>query len=230
MWAELWDELGMLVAILTISFCLFDLHPLTTGKRAFRFYGFLVLAVIGATLVYVQLMYHPFFAMTFLVAAFVPAILVVTLPMNMNRGRVKYFHETPKVPSRSAAANNDLLLKTCASLSPFGSLSMNKATLYGILISVLGYSVWHIDQKCVHDKWESSMPLFYELDWYHWAHPFWHVSTAFASLFFFDAMLKVRVDAYLSPLSRRPQTRSFIPMFSFSSSVQLLLGLRAQEK
>ena len=229
-WAELWDELGMLLAILAISFCLFDLHPLTTGKRAIRFYGFLVLTVIGATLLYTQIMYHPFFAMTFLLAALVPAFLLLTLPMNLNSGRVKYYHESAKGSPQKEFSDKDLILKKCASLSPFGSLSMNRSAISGILISVVGYSVWHVDQLCVHQKWGASVPWVYELDWYHWAHPFWHLSTAVASLFFFDAMLKVRVEAHLSPLTRRPLTGSFIPMFSFRSSVKLLLGLRAEKQ
>lgn len=228
-WAELWDELGMLVAILTISFCLFDLHPLTTGKRALRFYGLLILLVVAASLVYIQIMYHPFFAMTFLVASLVPAFLLVTLPMNMNRGRIKYYHESPKGSSKIPDAGREAVLKVSSALSPFGSLGMNKAVLCGISLSLLGYSVWHVDQKCVHEKWDATIPRFYELDWYHWAHPFWHFSTAVASLFFFDAMLKVRVEAYLSPLSRRPETGSFISMFSFNSSLQLLLGIREEK-
>ena len=227
LWAELWDEIGMLVSILGLSYCLIDLHPLTTSKRANWFYGTLLLSVLGALLLYIQLMYHPFFAATFIVAAFVPLLLSWTLPMNLNRTAVKYYEEHQRGQSRAARSAKEGAMKACYSMSPFGSLNMNRGVLIGILISLIGYVIWHLDQKCLHENWQPSNPVLYELDYFYWAHPFWHVATASGSLFFFDAMLKVRVDAFKSPLVRKPGTGSFVALYSFASSIKVLMGFRS---
>jgi hypothetical protein len=228
LWAELWDEIGMLVSILALSYCMIDLHPLTTSKRANWFYGTLFLAVLGALLLYIQLMYHPFFAATFIIAAFVPLLLSWTLPMNMNKSTVKFYEESTRGPSRATRTAKDSAKKISNSLSLFGSMGMNSGVTIGILISLIGYAVWHIDQKCLTANWKPSNPEIYELDYFYWAHPFWHVATAAGSMFIFDAMLKVRVDAFKSPLVRKPETGSFVPIYSFASSVKVLLGLRSR--
>ncbi len=160
-WAEMWDEIGMLVAILSLSFCLFDLHPLTTSKRASWFYGILILSVFAALLVYIQIMHHPFFVATFLLAAHVPLLLAMTMPINMNRVCVKLFKEKLRGPTRASRAAEDSAKKISRSLSLFGSLSSNRGVFIGILLSVIGYAIWHIDQKCVSDNWKPIYSLPY---------------------------------------------------------------------
>lgn len=229
-WAELWDEIGMLVSILGLSVCLFDLHPWTTSKRANWFYGSLGLSVFVALMVYIQIMYHPFFAATFIVSALVPAGLLITLPLNVNRGAIKLYQETVRRSSRAGDAALESVTQTSNSLSPFGSLNMNKATLIGIAFALAGYAIWHVDQLCVAESWKPSAHGWYELDWFYWTHPFWHVATACSSLFFFDAMLKVRVETFKSPLLRKALTGSFVPIFSFGSSVKVFLGMHASKR
>jgi hypothetical protein len=220
----------MLLSILTLSYCLIDLHPWTTSRRANWFYGTLFLSVFVALLIYIQIMHHPFFAATFIIAALVPTLLVITLPLNVNKGAVKLYHEAARGPSRANLAAFDSMTKVSNTLSPFGSLGMNKATAIGIATAILGYAVWHIDQKCVSEDWKPSAHGWYELDWFYWTHPFWHTATACASMFFFDSILKVRVEAFKSPLLRKPATGSFVPKFSFTSSVKVFLGLQGPKR
>jgi hypothetical protein len=225
LWAEMWDEVGMIISVLSLSFCMFDLHPLTTSRRGNWFYGALTLSVLAALLIYIQIMYHPFFAATFLVAAFTALLISWTMPINMNKLPIKIYEESGRGPSRAAKAARDIALKTSHSLSLFSSLNMNTGVLTGVLISILGYAIWHIDQKCVTEGWKPSTTYPYEYDLFYWAHPVWHLCTAIGSLFFFDAMLKVRVEMYMSPLVRRPLTGSFVPMFSFTSSIKAVMGI-----
>ena len=225
-WAELWDEIGMLVATLSISFCLFDLHPLTTSRKANWFYGSLILLTVSTILVYVQIMYHPFFATCFMISALIPLFISLTLPINLNMGPVKLYHEKHIRETRAAISARENASKTIDSMSVFGSMKRNTSLLLGIGISIVGYGIWHIDQKCVRDDWKPSEHGMYELDWFYWCHPLWHVCTALGSLFFFDAMSKVRVESYHSSLLRRDGTGSFISVFSVASSLKLLLGIR----
>ena len=215
----------MLVAVVSLSYALYDLHPLTTSRRANWFYATLGLSLFTATLVYVQIMHHPFFAATFVIASLVPALLVLTLPININKGSVKLYEEADRSPELAAVAARERARKISNAISPFGGLGMNTAIIYGILLSIFGYIVWHVDQRCVQDKWETTT-IFYEMHWFHWTHPLWHLITAFSSLFFDDAMLKVRLEYFISPLVRKDLTGSFVSRFSFTSSVKLLLGLK----
>ena len=226
LWAEMWDEIGMLLSILSISYCLFDLHPLTTSKRANWFYGALLSFVAATLAIYIQIMYHPFFATMFILAAIVPAVLVITLPMNVNKGATKLYHESTLAPKRAVVAARELVHKKSASLSPFGRLTMNHGVLLGILSCVVGYAIWHIDQKCVTGGWTPTDLNMYELDWFYWSHPFWHLATALGSIFFFDSMLKARVESFTSPLMRRARTGSFLSVFPFQKSVGLFLGMK----
>lgn len=226
LWTEMWDEIGMMFSILSLSYCLVDLHPWTTSRRANWFYGSLFLAVFAALMVYVQIMYHPFFAATFLITSLVPLVLSWTMPINMNRLTVKLYEEIVQRRSRAARAAKDSALKVSYSVSPLGRLDPNISVLIGIMICLLGYAIWHIDQRCVAAGWKPTDVNFYEFDWYYWAHPFWHLATAAGSLFFFDSMLKVRVETHQSPLLRRPETGSFVPLYSFTNSVKVLLGVR----
>ena len=224
-WAELWDEIGMMVAIVSISYSLVDLHPLTTSKRASWFYASLFTFVSTSAIIYIKIMHHPFFAASFMIAAIVPTILLITLPINLNKS-AKVFLEVEQRASRSVTMARDEMHKQMNSMSAFGGLTMNRSTWIGISLALLGYAIWHIDQKCVHENWSPADTNFYELDWFYWTHPFWHVSTAISTLFFFDSMLKVRVEYFVSPLLRRDLTGSFISRFSFVSALKVLVGAK----
>jgi hypothetical protein len=226
-WAELWDEIGMMVAIVSISYGLVDLHPLTTSRRASWFYASLLTFVSISAGIYIKIMHHPFFAASFMIAAIVPTILVITLPINLNKS-VKLYDEVQQRVTRSATSAREEMLRQMKSMSAFGGLSMNGSTWVGISLALLGYAIWHIDQRCVHDKWQPGDAYFYELDWFYWTHPFWHVSTAISTLFFFDSMLKVRVEYFVSPLLRRDLTGSFITRFSFVSAMKVMVGVKRE--
>ena len=226
LWAELWDEIGMLMAILSVSYCLFDLHPLTTSYRANWFYGSLVLFMAAALTVYIQIMYHPFFALCFIVSALIPALITLTLPMRMNNGTgLKLYKEDSGPPSRAVKASKALILQKGFALSPFGEMGVDKLVKRGIFTAILGYAIWHIDQKCVSEGWKHNSSLAYESTWYYWSHPLWHSLTAIAVVFIFDAMLKIRIESYISPLVRRAGTGSFIPNFSFEKSLRIFFKL-----
>lgn len=226
LWAELWDEIGMLIAILSVSYCLFDLHPLTTSHRANWFYGSLVLFMATTLLIYVQIMYHPFFALCFMVSALIPALITVTLPMRINTGNVKLYQETGESVNHSIKEYKALFRKKGYALSTFGDMSVDKLFKLGIGFALLGYVIWHIDQRCVADGWGHDPRHAYETYWYYWTHPLWHTFTALGTMFFFDALLKIRIESYVSPLVRRTGTGSFIPNFSFGSSLRIFFKIK----
>lgn len=222
LWAELWDEIGMLLAILSLSYCLFDLHPLTTSHRANWFYGSLVLFMVATLIVYVQIMYHPFFALCFIVSALVPALIAATMPMRINKGvGVKLYQEEPGSTTRSLKAYRKLLTERANALSLFGGIGVDTLVKGGILTALLAYAIWHVDQHCVAQGWTHDSTFAYEYTWYYWSHPLWHCLTAVAVVCFFDAMLKIRLESFISPLMRRIGTGSFIPNFSFASSLRI---------
>lgn len=223
LWAELWDEIGMLVAVLSISYCLFDLHPLTTSHRANWFYGSLLLFTISTLLVYLHIMYHPFFAMCFIVSALVPALITITLPLRLNNGYGPKLYKEDKKIGKAIAACKSLVVEKGYALSPFGKLSVDKLFGLGTLTALVGYAIWHVDQRCVSEGWIHDKSHAYESYWYYWSHPMWHVLTALAVVLFCDAMLKIRLEAYISPLVRREGTGSFISNFSFGSAMRIFL-------
>jgi hypothetical protein len=223
---ELWDELGMFMVSFTTSFGLFDLHPLTTSRRANWFYGALTLFVITTILIYVNIMYHPFFALMFMISVLIPITIGATLPMNINRGRVKLYKEKNEVDLKAINSNRDVALEVASTISPTGATHSAKDLRYGVLIAFLGYAIWHIDQRCVSEGWTPTNLNSYELDWYYWCHPAWHTLTAFGAALTCEAMLKIRVESFLSPLLRRDGTGSFVPEFSVASSLKLLFNFR----
>lgn len=223
-WGELWDEIGMLAATLSINFCLYDLHPLTTSKRANWFYGLMLAFSIIVMAVYVQLMHHPFFAACFIASALVPLGITITLPIDINGGRIKLYEEKSLRETRAAGAAKLFAMAKINKLSLLGSLDRVKGVYGGVVATLLGYAIWHIDQKCVADGWMPTDGHLYEKDYFYWAHPLWHVCTAIGTFFFFDSMCKVRVESFYSPLVRRIGTGSFIPMFSLATSLRHLGG------
>jgi hypothetical protein len=222
------DELGMLLVSFTVSFGLFDLHPLTTSRKANWFYGALTLFVITTILIYVQMMYHPFFALMFAISAIIPLAIAMTLPMNMNKGDVKYYKEVDT--DQEKAGIREIYRATANYLSITGTINMRADVYYAVMSIITGYSIWHIDQKCVRESWVSHDPNLYEFDWYYWCHPAWHIFTALGGMLICDAMLKVRVESFLSPLLRKDGTGSFVPQISFGSSVKLLLSMSPVKK
>jgi len=225
---ELWDELGMLLVSFTISFGLFDLHPLTTSRKANWFYGALTLFVITTILIYVQIMYHPFFALMFAISAIVPLAITLTLPMKLNNGQVKYYKEAETSPK--SASGRKMYLAKANQLSITGMINMTADVYYAAISIVAGYVIWNIDQKCVREDWRPHDVSLYEFDWYYWCHPAWHTLTAIGAMFICDAMLKVRIESFLSPLLRKDGTGSFIPQISFGSSVKLLFYMSPAKK
>lgn len=223
---ELWDEIGMFLVSFSTSFGLFDLHPLTTSKRANWFYGALTLFVTTTISIYVNIMYHPFFAMMFLISVLIPFMIAATLPMNINRGRVKLYKEKDAVEQKAIKSTRNVALQVASSISPTGSMTASEDLVYAIILGLLGYGIWHIDQKCVRDAWIPTSVDYYEFDWFYWCHPAWHTFTALGAAFVCDSMLKVRVESYLSPLLRRDGTGSFVPEFSIASSLKHLFNYR----
>ena len=223
---ELWDEIGMFLVSFTTSFGLFDLHPLTTSRKASWFYGALTLFVITTILIYVNIMYHPFFAMMFMVSVLIPVTIGATLPMNMNRGRVKLYKEKDEVEQKAIKSTRDVAVQLAASISPTGTMAAGQDLTYCVICALVGYTIWHIDQKCVRDHWAPQDVNYYEFNWFYWCHPAWHTLTALGAAFACDAMLKIRVESFLSPLLRRDGTGSFVPEFSIASSLKLLFNFR----
>jgi cytochrome b subunit of formate dehydrogenase len=121
----------MLLVSFTVSFGLFDLHPLTTSRKANWFYGALTLFVITTVLVYVQLMYHPFFAVMFAISAIIPFAIAVTLPMNMNRGDVKYYKEIEKHVEK--AETREVYRATANHLSITGTMNMSGDVYFAVM-------------------------------------------------------------------------------------------------
>lgn len=223
-WGELWDEIGMLSATLSINLCLYDLHPLTTSKRANWFYGIMMGFSVVVVAVYVQLMHHPFFAACFIASALVPLGITITLPVDINGGKVKLYEEKNMRETRAAGAARESIMEKMNEISFLGRLDRVKSVYAGVFVTLLGYAIWHIDQKCVSDGWKPSDSHLYEKDYFYWAHPLWHVCTAIGAFFFFDSMCKVRVESFYSPLVRRPGTGSFVPIFSFATSLRHFSG------
>jgi hypothetical protein len=228
-WAELWDEIAMFASVLSVNFCLFDMHPLTTSRRAVWFYGALLLFTALTVGVYVQIQFHPFFAACFMVSALVPLALSATLPIDINGGKVKLYEEKPLRVTRATDAARLSALATIAGISILGPMERTRSIWVGAIVSVVGYTIWHIDQRCVKDHWPTLHPELYELDWYYWAHPMWHVCTSVAVVFFLDAICKLRLESFFSPLARRLETGSFISIFSVGTSLKYLSGIQKNQ-
>lgn len=200
-WGEFWDEFGMVIAIASTAFALFDVHPLTTGRRGALFYGIFSLSILFFSLAYLHLMYHPFFAVCFITSVLVVILLVATMPVLVNKGAVKaYVEETP--------GNVNMLNRGAVGFSV--RVPLLQAIRLSVALALSGYGIWHIDQACVHGKWAVAPDGLYEYHWWMWSHPLWHLLTAAGQFFLLHSVIQCRVDTARSGLKRRPETGSFI--------------------
>ena len=214
-WGEFVDEVFMVLSIASTSYCLHDIHPLTTGRRGMFFYGIFTAFVTSFSLVYMHVMYHPFFALCFLTTSLIVIALIETLPIVANSRPIKAYAEHSKEEIIPEPEVKGLVLKRY----PF------YFTLrLGVGTALAGYAIWHIDQACVRQKWEPPSHLIYELNLYLWAHSVWHVLTAVGIFFLIQATILARVKTARSGLIRRPGTGSFIPI-SPENKLALMVSL-----
>ncbi len=207
-----------MVASFSVAFGMADLHPWTTSSRAQYFYGSMVLFVTLCILIYVEIMHHPFFAVSFIVTSLIPLGLMITLPVFVQKSY--QFYQEVNQTKRARIEKKEQIV------SLFRQLPLSQCVTIGTISALTGYAIWHIDQKCVRDGWEAPTEYAYEYDWWYWAHPAWHVLTALSTVFFNDALIKVRMETYRSSLARREKTGSFITIVGLRESVNIIIGLR----
>ena len=185
--AELWDEIGMFVVTFMTSVCMYNLHPVTSGHSAYWFYGLYMLFVLTCIFVYIGIANHQFFVLMFLVSVLIPLVIGATLPDPFSSA------EEETLQRREVQS---LVLKLTEEESILGHLPSAQNVFRATVTAVIGYVAWQTDQHCVRYGWTSTNPQLYELDWYYWCHPMWHILTAIASIFGCDALLRVRVEYF----------------------------------
>ena len=218
-WGELLDELGMILASTSSCFALHDVHPLTTSRRGASFYLFFTIFTIVSSVAYAQAMYHPLFSLSFLVSIVTQVLLVASVPASVNEGPNKLYLEDKNLEPQDVAAD---AASVGSSLYP---LSVRKSIRYAGFLALSGWGVWHVDQMCVHNNWPQPSEHPYELYWYYWMHPMWHILTAAALVFFLHSIIKARIDTVRSSLMRRSTTGSFVPKTSIQEAVLVSLGI-----
>ena len=184
---ELWDEIGMFIVTFMTSVCMYNLHPITSGQSAYWFYGSYMIFVLTCVFVYIGIKNHEFFVLMFLVSVLVPLVIGATLPDPFSTAEESISQRT-KVQS--------LVLRLTEDDSFAGHLTSAQNVARATTIALIGYVAWQTDQHCVKSGWAPTNAQLYELDWYYWCHPLWHILTAVASLFGCDALLKVRVEYF----------------------------------
>ena len=66
----------------------------------------------------------------------------------------------------------------------------------GVALSLMGYGIWVFDQVCVQGMWEHESEYPYELVWYYWSHPAWHVLTALGVHFLLESIIFGLIASY----------------------------------
>jgi hypothetical protein len=200
-WGEILDEVGMVVAIGTSCLALQDVHPLTAGRRGAWFYTLFMLFVIGSSLTYINFMSHPLFAICFITSVLVVLLVIASLPVLANRGASKLYIEEPQTQP-------DCLFRDTKSF--WGRFTLRESLRMSVTLALCGYGIWHIDQACVYGEWPSPENTAYELCWYYWSHPLWHLLTAGGMFFLLHSIILARIETARSGLKRRLGTGSFI--------------------
>lgn len=200
-WGEFLDEIGMVASVTASCFTLQNVHPLTTSRRGSSFYIVFSAFVLLTSIVYAQLMYHPFFTASFFVTSGIQYLLLATLPVSANRGKKKLYREVPLSDATIQGIPPSFATSASRSLASSGRLSF--------ILSVVALAIWHVDQLCVHEAWPIPSGT-YEIYWYYWTHPLWHVLTAMSLYFFLETLVNARVETNLSRLARKTGTGSFI--------------------
>jgi hypothetical protein len=201
LWGEIFDEVAMVVAIAATCLALSDIHPLTAGRRGILFYSGFLFFVCSSSLAYVYLQYHAFFSISFLITATVVILLLSTLPVLANRGPNKVYIRDSTISSEET--NPDWR-------SSLFALPLRTTLRLAVALSLIAYGLWHFDQACVHSRWETPSDSIYELYWWHWCHPLWHLLTAAGLFFVLSSVIQARIQTVQSGLKRRPGTGSFI--------------------
>jgi hypothetical protein len=201
-WGEALDEIGMILASCSCCFSLADIHPLTTSRLGASFYIFFAIFIIISSIVYLKLASHSFFSVFFIVSLLIQVFLVASIPVTVRKyNKNVYFEEELNTA-------NDLNLST--------PLDIQQWLKLGFLMAIAGYAIWHVDQRCVHQGWRAPSEYAYELIWYYWTHPLWHILTAAGALCYMQAILLARVETFNSPLARNFKTGSFVLKSSIS--------------
>ena len=197
LWGEVFDEVGMVISIAAACLTLYGVHPLTVGRRGAHFYSVFILFITGSSIAYINLQYHPFFAICFMASVTVVILLVSTLPVLAD----KLYLTNP----------DDSWKQTNSKLDPpFLRIPLRASLRLSVALALSGYASWHVDQACVHGEWPAPSEDAYELYWWYWSHPLWHVLTAGGMFFLMYAVIQARIETVRSGLKRRPGTGSFL--------------------
>lgn len=138
-WGELLDEVGMVMSIATTCIALYDVHPLTAGKRGMVFYTSFMLFTLGSSLAYINLMYHPFFAVCFITSVLVVVLLIATLPVLAHRCSRKLYAEDQE---------RDPISLPTEILSLLARFPLRASLRLSVVLTLMGYLIWHVDQRC----------------------------------------------------------------------------------
>jgi hypothetical protein len=157
----------MIAGAASTCFAFRDLHPLTTGRLGVWFFGVFALYMISSFVTYVQSQKHEIFAATFLISTLVPLSLAFAVASSYS-----------------------------AKLGPVknsGRKDLTRELVTGCLSSLFGYMIWYVDQRCVNEEWDQAFHSAYELRWYNWCHPLWHIFTAIGVESFSGFLLTARL-------------------------------------
>jgi hypothetical protein len=190
-WGEVLDEVGMILVSTSICYALKDIHPLTTSERGKRFYCLYTLLTTFSMTVYVANGNHLFFSICYILNVLTSVIILLTLPIHDDD--VSIYR---RIRSKSSGMKNFKLQSKSASRA-------------AVLSALLGYAIWHIDQRCVREGWITDHDL-YEMYYYQWSHPAWHCLTAFAGYCVYRGIIYGRLATVNGGFVRKEKSGSFL--------------------
>lgn len=169
----------MVLASWSTCISLRGMYPSTKGFPGVCFYMVYTAGVFIGMSAYLSRGSFPIFEITFILSILTSVILVA----------INQKHKVGQRTINSLSAFRD------AEIAPRGidTMSASNSALLGAILSLLGYTIWHVDRICVHNAWEPPLTYEYSLQWHYWAHPLWHAFTASGVFFFMHATITDRI-------------------------------------